>query len=167
MPGTAQGTETYSNNAIIILITIYLLSSAPMLAGEIIHLLNSSEWKSIFKMPSLREEVNKWRTWSESGLHYYSVHCSLQFCAASYRCYIFCLEGAECALFWFNSLNTLQAIIFIFLVGKWAHRGWVTWAELHRTVAGSRAEKVRSAWLPSLLSVHLAHGMIQSEGKSL
>ena len=62
MPGTAQGTETYSNNAIIILITIYLLSSAPMLAGEIIHLLNSSEWKSIFKMPSLREEVNKWRT---------------------------------------------------------------------------------------------------------
>ena len=55
MPGTGQGTETYSNNTIIILIIIYLLYSVPMLAGEIIHLLNSSERKSILKMSSLRE----------------------------------------------------------------------------------------------------------------
>lgn len=55
MPGTGQGTETYSNNTTVILIIIYLLYSAPMLAGEIVHLLNSNEWKSIFKMSSLRK----------------------------------------------------------------------------------------------------------------
>ena len=55
MPGTGQGTETYSKNTTIILIIIYLLYFAPMLAGEIIHLLNSSEWKSILKMSSLKE----------------------------------------------------------------------------------------------------------------